>query len=123
MPKVVWWLKIDAVLEAVSKSCKACQEVQNSPASSPLHAWVWPTEPLVRIQVDFARQFLNRMFLVIIDACSKWPEVIEMSTAPSGVSAARTIEELRRIFTVHGLPHQIVRIMIPACSVFETEWC
>ena len=92
----------------MSKSCKACQEVQNSPASSPLHAWVWPTEPLVRIQVDFARQFLNRMFLVIIDACSKWPEVIEMSTAPSGVSAARTIEELRRIFTVHGLPHQIL---------------
>ena len=45
---------------------------------------------------------------MVIDAYSKWPEVIEMSTGPSGVSAARTIEELRRIFTVHGLLHQIV---------------
>jgi len=35
-------------------------------------------------------------------------EVVEMSTGPLGVFAARTIEELRRIFTVHGLPQQIV---------------
>ena len=33
----VWWLKINVDLEAVSKSCKACQEVWNSPAPSPLH--------------------------------------------------------------------------------------
>ena len=107
----------------MSKSCKACQEVWNSPAPAPPHPWVWPTKPWVRVKVDFAGPFLNKMFLVVIDAYSKWPEVVEMSTGPSGVSAARTIEELRRIFTVHGLPHQIVRIMIPACSVFETEWC
>ena len=48
------------------------------------------------------------MFLVAVDAYSKWPEVVEMSTGPAGVSAARTIEELRRIFSIHGLPQQIV---------------
>ena len=48
------------------------------------------------------------MFLVAINAYSKWPEVVEMSTGASGVSAARTIEELRRIFTIHGLPQQLV---------------
>ena len=48
------------------------------------------------------------MFLVAIDAYSKWPEVVEMSTGASGVSAVRTIEELRRIFTIHGLPQQLV---------------
>ena len=77
---------------AVSKSCRACQEVQNSPAAAPLHPWVWPTKPWVRVQVDFARPFWNKMFLVAIDAYSKWPEVVEMSTGASGVSAARTTE-------------------------------
>ena len=50
------------------------------------------------------------MFLVAVDAYSKWPEVVEMSTRPAGVSAAslRTIEELRRIFSIHRLPQQIV---------------
>ena len=37
------------------------------------------------------------MFLVVIHAYSKLPEVVEMSTGASGVSVARTIEELRRI--------------------------
>ena len=47
------------------------------------------------------------MFLVAIDAYSKWPEVVEMSTGASGISAAGTIEELRCIFIIHGLPQQI----------------
>ena len=38
------------------------------------------------------------MFLLVIDAYLKWPEVVEMTTGASVVSAARTIEELRRIF-------------------------
>ena len=41
------------------------------------------------------------MYLVVINAYSKWPEVIEMSIGAGGVSAARNI---RRIFTLHGLP-------------------
>ena len=48
------------------------------------------------------------MLLVAIGAYSKWPEVVEMSTGASGVSAARTIEELRHVFTIHGLPQQLV---------------
>ena len=103
-----WWPKLDADLEVVSKSCRACQEVWNSPAAAPLHPWVWPTKPWVQVQVDFARPFLNKMFLVAIDAYSKWPEVVEMSTGASGVSAATTIEELRRMFTIRGLPQQLV---------------
>ena len=91
-----------------SKACKACQEVRNSPASAPLHPWIWLTKPWLRVQIDFAGPFLNRMFLVAVDAYSKWPKVVEMSTGPAGVSTARTIEELRRIFSIHGLPQQIV---------------
>lgn len=46
------------------------------------------------------------MFLVILDSHSKWPEVIPMSTT----SAARKIEELRKLFATHGLPEQLVSV-------------
>ena len=40
------------------------------------------------------------MWLLLIDSFSKWPEVLEMTTAP--------ISKLKQIFTAQGLPEQIV---------------
>jgi len=44
------------------------------------------------------------MFLVVVDAHSKWSEVIPVTTT----TASRTIEELRKLFATHGLPEQLV---------------
>ena len=44
------------------------------------------------------------MFLVLVDAHSKWLEVVPVSAATSTV----TIEKLRAIFATHGLPERIV---------------
>ena len=44
------------------------------------------------------------LFLVVVDVRSKWPDVIPMATA----NPSRTIEELRKFFTAHGLPEQLV---------------
>ena len=44
------------------------------------------------------------MFLVVVDAHSKWPEVAIMKST----SSERTIEELRSIFSRFGLPQQLV---------------
>ena len=44
------------------------------------------------------------MFLIVVDAHSKWPEVIQMSTT----TATNTIEALRRLFAAYGLPRQLV---------------
>ena len=104
----VWRPKLVASIETLSKTCKACQEVRNCPTSAPLHPWICPIRPWVKVQIDFAGPFLNRMFMVAIDAYSKWPEVVEMSADLGGVSTARTIEELRRILAVHGLSLQLV---------------
>ena len=43
------------------------------------------------------------MFLVLVDAHSKWLEVVPVSGATSTV----TIEKLRAIFAIHGLPKSI----------------
>ena len=44
------------------------------------------------------------MFLVVVDAHSKWPEVIQMSTT----TATNTIDALHRLFSAYGLPQQLV---------------
>ena len=44
------------------------------------------------------------MHLIVIDAHSKWPEVIEMSTTTS----QKTITELQRLFSMYGIPTQLV---------------
>lgn len=44
------------------------------------------------------------MFLVVIDAHSKWPEVAVMKST----SLDKTIEELRSIFSRFGLQQQLV---------------
>ena len=48
--------------------------------------------------------FLGATFLIVVDAYSKWLEVIPMSST----TAERTITELRKLFATHGLPTQVV---------------
>ena len=100
----IWWPGLDQEVEEMVKACTACQEVINTPAVAPLHPWIWPDTPWARIHVDFAGPFHGKTYLVIVDAHSKWPEVIEMKSA----TAASLIVELRRVFSVFGLPQQLV---------------
>jgi transposase InsO family protein len=44
------------------------------------------------------------MFFVLVDAHSKWPEIVEMKTTTS----TKTIEVPRSIFSRNGIPAQIV---------------
>ncbi|GFO47139.1 Pol polyprotein [Plakobranchus ocellatus] len=89
-----WWPGLDKDIEAMSKSCSGCAMSQPDPPLSPLHPWQWPEKPWQRIHVDFAGPFLNSMFLVIVDAHTKWAEVIP--TTSSTTSA--TINILRETF-------------------------
>ena len=100
----VWWPHMDADIEKFVKLCSACAQHSKKPAKSPLQNWDWPLEPWKRIHVDFAGPFMNKMFLIVIDAHSKWLDVKIMNT----ITAADTIIELKEIFGTHGLPDQIV---------------
>ena len=63
--------------------------------------WQWPERPWSRVHIDYAGQLLNKMFLVIADAHSKWLEVLPVNNA----TTATTIEQLQNVFTTHGLPN------------------
>ncbi|KAL7887808.1 hypothetical protein AOLI_G00055290 [Acnodon oligacanthus] len=100
----MWWPGIDAQIEQVSKTCQACQLTQKAPGPSPLHLWAWPGSPWRRIHVNFAGPFQGHMFMVVVDAHSKWPEVHLMSST----MASKTIQVLRGLLSRYGLPEVLV---------------
>ena len=100
----VWWPNIGADLEAKVRTCGDCQQSQPQPALAPLHPWEWPQRQWCRLHLDYAGPFLGRIFIVLVDAHSKWLDVVPVSAATSTI----TIEKLRVIFATHGLPQRIV---------------
>jgi hypothetical protein len=100
----VWWTGIDKDLEIIAKSCKACLSVKQTPAKAPLHPWSWPSQLWQRIHIDFAGPFMEKSLFVVVDAYSKWAEVIEMLQT----TTARIIGCLRHLFATHGIPELIV---------------
>ena len=94
----IWWPKIDKDVENRVKNCVECQLHQKSPASAPLHPWGWPTRPWARLHIDHASPFQGKLFLVVVDAFSKW---LEASVVPSTSSKA-TIAVLRSFWLHMG---------------------
>ena len=99
-----WWPGLDSDIEGLAKSCSACLEAKQAPAKAPLHPWTWPSKPWQRIHVDYAGPFMGNNYLLVVDAHSKWGEVIEVSTTTS----VKTIETLRQLFARYSLPSQLV---------------
>ena len=71
----VWWPKIDQEIEKVTRECQPCNKTRRAPPASPLLPWSWPTAPWQRVHVDFATHQAKH-YLIMVDAHSKWPEVI-----------------------------------------------
>ena len=100
----VWWPGIDKQIERAVQTCTSCQSIRNRPQPVPLHPWAWPTQVWQRIHVDFAGPFQGHTFLVIVDAHSKWVEVILMSSTTS----RSTILELKKVFAAYGIPEHLI---------------
>ena len=99
-----WWPGMDAEIETLVRQCPECQEDRPGPPPSPLQPWQWPSRPWLRLHIDYAGPFLGHMFLVIIDAHSKWIEVYPVRAATSYA----TIQQLRITFAQFGIPETVV---------------
>ena len=100
----MWWPGMDKDIESKVQECHLCQKQQNTPPKAPLNPWTWPNRPWSRIHIDYAGPLEGHMFLVVIDAHSKWLEVFAVKSA----NAISTIECLRKAFATHGIPDTIV---------------
>ncbi len=100
----VWWPGLDADIEKLARRCTSCQQFVSVPTAAPIHPWDFPPNPWERLHVDFAGPFQGQMYFILVDAHSKWPEVIKMSTT----TASATVTVLRSIFARFGVPTQLV---------------
>ncbi len=91
-------------IEETAKVCKTCQMSHHAPAKAKVHPWEWTTKRWSRLHIDFAGPFQGKVFLVVVDAHSKWLEVSLMSF----MSSSAVINTLRLLFATHGLPDVIV---------------
>ncbi|XP_011688809.1 PREDICTED: uncharacterized protein K02A2.6-like [Wasmannia auropunctata] len=101
----VWWPNIDSEIENMVAACTVCVRERKTPASVPLTPWPYPDRFWSRIHADFLGPFHGHMFMVIVDAYSKWPEIIDMHRC---TQAPKTIEEFKKILGRHGLPRHLV---------------
>lgn len=115
-----WWPSMREDIEITAKRCKICHEDGPEVTKTPLHVWEEPARPWQRIHIDFAGPEKGFMWLIVVDAKSKWPEIRKMSTT----TATATIVKMSEIFATHGICEQLVSDNGPQFSSEEfKEFC
>ncbi|GBL76949.1 Uncharacterized protein K02A2.6 [Araneus ventricosus] len=84
----VYWKDIDKDIEDAVRNCVDCARHKTDPAKAKVHYWEYPSMPWERIHIDFAGPIFEHMFLLIVDAHSKWLEVYPMKI----ITTKKTIE-------------------------------
>ncbi|XP_015276986.1 PREDICTED: uncharacterized protein K02A2.6-like, partial [Gekko japonicus] len=100
----VWWPGLDKEIEEWVRGCPKCQQVRPDPPQATPQGWESSGKPWARLHIDFAGPLQGQMFLIVVDAMSKWLEVVHMKSTTS----LAVIHALRRLFATHGLPDVIV---------------
>ena len=99
----IWWQHgfRNSGLSAV-ECCTLCQESRPTPPVTAwdITLWVWPEKPWSRLYRDYAGPYCGYMYLVVVDAHSKWMDIVIMLNITTG----KTLEKLRIIFATHGIP-------------------
>ncbi|CAH8596854.1 unnamed protein product [Schistosoma turkestanicum] len=99
-----YWPHMDQHVTALVEKCMRCQQAAKMNAKIPPVSWPKPEHPWSRIHVDFAGPINGTMYLIVVDAFSKWPEISPV-TPPT---TTKTIQLLTEIFSRNGIPDVIV---------------
>ena len=113
----IWWPNLNVQIEQQVSKCETCQAMRKEPPKAQIHPWSYPAKAWSRVHIDYAGPVNNAMYLVIVDAYSKFPEVVKMSTTTS----IATIQVLREIFARYGLPEILVSDNGPQFKSVEFE--
>ncbi|PIO77458.1 hypothetical protein TELCIR_00441 [Teladorsagia circumcincta] len=100
----VYWPTLDNDIEQLVRNCTKCASVAKDPVKAELHSWPKPNSPWIRVHADFAGPMNGRFYLILVDAYSKWPEIVQMSS----ISSTATIQVMKDIFAKFGNPTTLV---------------
>lgn len=99
------WPGINKEIENYVNACATCLAKHKKPPHTPLTTWPWPDRAWHRIHCDLLGPFYGDMYLVVIDAHTKWPEVINFK---KNTKAYRPVQEFKSLFARYGLPVHVV---------------
>uniref|UniRef100_A0A914UTX7 RNA-directed DNA polymerase n=1 Tax=Plectus sambesii TaxID=2011161 RepID=A0A914UTX7_9BILA len=104
--KHFWWPGLDKDVAQLVTACDACRSVLNDTPKVPLQPWPVAELPWKRIHIDFAGPFLDVMWFIVVNAYSKWPEVIQMKVGKT--TTMDVINALSEMFSRYGIAEEIV---------------
>jgi hypothetical protein len=93
--------------QKIWRSCSSiqpCATAAMQPLKATIHSWTPATKPLEFIHIDFDGPQLGRQFLIVVDAWSKYADVISVSSTTS----RQTVAILLELLSQHGVPLIIV---------------
>ncbi|KAK4474327.1 hypothetical protein MN116_000411, partial [Schistosoma mekongi] len=99
-----YWPTMDQDIETRCRNCSLCLQAAKCPKRCEPQKWKTPNGPWERVHADFAGPVRGKMFLVIVDALTKWPQVYAMSSC----TASETINKLTELFSYFGVPETLV---------------
>lgn len=99
-----WWPSLDHDIEQLANSCKIFLESTPEPKKCILTKWPKLSYVFERIHIDYAGPIDNKMFLVITDFYSKWPEIFQVDKVDTDTS----LEKIKETFSRFGFPDTIV---------------
>ena len=115
-----YWPGIDAAIEMASQRCDSCGEHQNKPSKPPVHPRMLPKKPWSRLHLDHAINFMDKDWLVITDAYSKYPCIHPTSST----STKAALDLLEEDFAHFGFHHTLVTDNAPTFTSEEFQhWC
>ncbi|XP_014676701.1 PREDICTED: uncharacterized protein K02A2.6-like [Priapulus caudatus] len=103
--RYVWWPGISQDIEKLVKCCEPCRLSAKLPNKT-FQEWPKTEKPWQRVHLDFAGPYKGKMWLVCIDAHSKFPYVAMLNIGKT--TSEDTIDVLKQIFTIEGSPDTIV---------------
>ncbi|KAF2886839.1 hypothetical protein ILUMI_19334 [Ignelater luminosus] len=99
-----WRPNLDRQIEDYVMNCGMCRTHASNPEKAVLVKFKKGKNVFERVHIDFLGPIKNKMFLIITDAFSKWPEIYEMPK----IDLSSTIEKLKDCFARFGLPNTII---------------
>ena len=88
------------------------------------HSYLWgcliPGPFPGNLHLDFAAPFMNSMFMVLVDAYSKWLDIVLMSS----ITSASTVEKLQQIFATqqHSSLTMAAHSQAMGFNLLQGEW-
>lgn len=98
-----YWSGIDYDIEKFVRNCPTCEIFQNKDHQVPGSGWNRSLKFWERVHIDFLQKF-DKYFLIIVDSFSRYIDIYQVSST----NAKETVKKLRHIFSIFGLPDELV---------------